>query len=106
MSMVLQVSFQLLFNEVLISKTHKGSTVQDKVATPPEPEKHIGVWEAEQMPHYIMAERSTKSQSAIHENYRSVFAAYGCFDIQTDNRYVSQFNAWHLGMEFPWSLSV
>ena len=104
--MALRVSYQLLFNRGLTSKIRKKSSiVQDKVATPPEPEKHISVWEAEQMPHYIMAERSTKSQSAIHENYRSVFAAYGCFNIQTGNRFVPQFNPWYLGMAFPWTIS-
>ena len=105
--MVFRVSHQLLFNRALISiNNRKSSIVHNKVATPPEPEKHIGVWEAKQMQHYIMAERSTKSQSAIHENYSSVFAAYGCFDIQTENRYVSQFNAWYFGMEVPWSIFV
>ena len=82
----------------------KSSIVQDKVATPPEPAKVIEDWVKTVSPHYIVAERSTRSQANIAENYKSVFSRFGDVNIQTGTEMSNQHNAWYLGMAFPFTL--
>ena len=45
-----------------------------------------------------------RSQTNIHENYKSVFGAFGDFNIQTGTSMVDQFKPWYLGMAFPFTL--
>ena len=68
---------------VHIHKAKKKSIVQEKVATPAEAPKNISDWDKTLRPHHIMAERSTRSQANIHENYKAVFGRFGKFNIQT-----------------------
>ena len=51
-----------------------------------------------------MAERSTRSQANIHENYKAVFGRFGKFNIQTGQEMTKQFLPWYLGMAFPFTL--
>ena len=78
----------------------KTSIVQDKVATPPEPAKIIEDWHTTLCPHYIVAERSTRAQANIAENYKSVFARFGDFNAQTGTEMTNQHNALYLGHGF------
>ena len=68
---------------VNVHKANKTSIVQKKVATPPEAPKSISEWDKTLRPHHIMAERSTRSQANIHENYKAVFGRFGKSNIQT-----------------------
>ena len=55
----------------------KGSIAQDKVATPPEPAKVTEDFVHALSPTYIVAERNTRSQANIAENYKTVFSDFG-----------------------------
>ena len=81
-----------------------GSLIQEKHATPAEPIKDIREWDRTVRPDHIVAERSVKSQSNIHDNYRSVFAKYGTFEISSGNVMVPQFHSWYLGMAHPFTI--
>ena len=70
----------------------KLSLVQDKVATPAEPANTITEWDKCVRPAHIVAERSTQSQSNVHENYKHVFAKYGTFDIEKGSTLTPQFH--------------
>ena len=61
-------------------------------------------WDESVRPDHIVAERSARSQTNIHENYKSVFAQYGNLSIQTKNEMTDQHNAWYLGTAFPYTL--
>ena len=89
---------------VHVHKANKDSIVQDKVATPSEAPKYISEWDKTLRPHHIMAERSTRSQANIHENYKAVFSRFGKFNIQTGTEMTPQFFPWYLGMAFPFTL--
>ena len=82
----------------------KQSIVQEKVATPPEAPKDIAKWDMTLRPHHIVAERSVRSQANIHENYKSVFSAFGDLNIQTGVQMTDQHKPWYLGMAFPFTL--
>ena len=82
----------------------KGSIVQDKVATPPEPAKVVEDFVNALGPSYIVAERSTRGRANIAENYKSVFARFGDFNVQTGTDMTNQHTAWYLGMAFPFTL--
>ena len=82
----------------------KGSIVQDKVATPPEPAKAIERFVHALSPSYLVAERSSKSQSNMAENYKSVFAKFGDVNLQTGTEMTNQHTSWYLGMAFPFTL--
>ena len=53
------------------------SIVQKKVARPPQPAKVVEGFVRALSPSYIVAERSTKSQADVAENYKSVFSKFG-----------------------------
>ena len=74
------------------------------MATPAEAPKNISEWDKTLRPHHIMAERSTRSQANIHENYKAVFGRFGKFNIQTGQEMTKQFLPWYLGMAFPFTL--
>ena len=80
------------------------SLAQDKVATPPEPAKAIGDYVRGLAPSYVVAERSTRSQANIAENYKAVFARFGKIEIRTGTEMISQHCPWYLGMAFPCTL--
>ena len=80
------------------------SIVQDKVATPPEPAKVVEDFVSALSPSYIVAERSTKSQANIAENYKSVFSKFGDVNVHTGTQMTNQHTAWYLGMAFPFTL--
>ena len=82
----------------------KGSLVQDKVATPPEPAKVVEDFIRGLAPSYIVAERSTRGQANIAENYKSVFSRFGDVSVQTGTEMINQHTAWYLGMAFPFTL--
>ena len=81
----------------------KESIVQDKVATPAEAPKDTRLWEESSRPHHIVAERSTKGQTNIHDNYKSVFSRYGEIQMQTGTEFIDQHNPQYLGMAFPFT---
>ena len=80
------------------------SLVQDKIATPPDAVQTINTWQNTTRPSHIMAERSVRTQSNVHENYNSVFAEYGKVNIATGTTLTNQFDPWYLGMAFPFTL--
>ena len=92
-------------NEAIkVLERQKTSVVQDKVATPSDAMQPIQKWDAVLRPHHIVAERSVRSQSNIHENYIAVFAKYGDVNIQTGNGMTDQHVPWYLGMAYPFTL--
>ena len=84
----------------------KLSLVQDKVATPAEPESSITEWDKCVRPAHIVAERSVQSQANVHENYKQVFAKYGTLDIEKGSTLTPQFHPWYLGMAHPFTLPL
>ena len=72
----------------------KGSLVQDKVATPPEAAKVVEEFIHGLAPSYIVAERSTRGQANIAENYKSVFSRFGDVSVQTGTEMTNQHTAW------------
>ena len=80
------------------------SLVQDKVATPSEALQSVEAWDRTARPQHIVAERSVRSQSNLHENYAAVFSKYGDLRIQTGTTMTNQFVPWYLGMAFPFTL--
>ena len=84
----------------------KTSIVQDKVATPPEAANDVEEFVRALRPHHIVAERSTKSQTNIAENYKSVFSRFGDISVQTGMQMIYQHSAWYLGMAFPFALPI
>ena len=82
----------------------KWSMIQEKHATPAEPMKDIREWDRTVRPDHIVAERSVQSQTNIHENYQSVFAKYGTFEIASGSKLVPQFLPWYLGMAHPFTI--
>ena len=64
---------QTVLDAVHHVKKSKESLVRDKVATPSEPSKGMEILNRTLSPSFIVAERSTRSQSNIAENYKSVF---------------------------------
>ena len=89
---------------IQLLEKQKSSLVQDKIATPSEAPKHVQKWDESLRPHHIVNERSVRSQTNIHENYKSVFAQYGDLSIRTGNEFTDQHNAWYLGTAFPYTL--
>ena len=87
----------------LLDKT-KTSIVQDKVSQPPEPAKVAEDFDSALTPSFIVAERSTKGQTNIADNYKSVFSRFGEIDVQTGTTMINQHNPWYLGMAFPFTL--
>jgi len=85
-------------------KRAKESIVQNKVATPPEAPKSTQEWERTSRPHHIVPERSSRSQANIHENYKQIFSKFGDLEMTTGTEMTDQFNAWYLGMAFPYTL--
>ena len=83
----------------------KQSIIQEKVATPPEAPKDVAERGRTLRPHHIVVERSVRSQANIHENYKTVFSAFGDLNIQkTRIQMTDQHNPWYLGMAFPFTL--
>ena len=82
----------------------KTSIVQDKVATPADAPQAVAQWDSTLRPHHLVAERSTRSQANIHENYKSIFAQYGEIGICTGMKMENQHEPWYLGMAFPFTL--
>ena len=73
----------------------RGSTVQDKVATPPEPAQVIENFVKGLSPSYIVAERSSRSQTNIADKYMSVFSMFGDWKIHTGTEMTNQHTAWY-----------
>ena len=84
----------------------KVSIIQEKHATPAEASKDIREWDKTARPQHIVAERSVRSQSNIHENYQNVFAKFGTYKIETEDKMVSEFHPWYLGMAHPFTLPL
>ena len=82
----------------------KTSIVQDKVATPAEAPQSVLEWDNTLRPHHLMAERSSKSQTNIHNHYKSIFGQYGEIGISTGMTMENQHEPWFLGMAFPYTL--
>ena len=80
------------------------SLIQDRVATPSENPQSVQFWNACARPQYIVAERSTRSQSNLHENYDAMFSNLGDFNIVTGKDMTKQHVPWYLGMVFPFTL--
>ena len=91
-------------NAVNIAQNSKTSIVQEKSATPAEAAKEVKAWDESLRPHHIMAERSARSQTTVHNNYQAIFSKFGDLHIQTGATMVDQHNAWFLGMAFPFTL--
>ena len=91
---------------ICVRAKDKISIVQDKVATPAEPERDIKDWVSTLRPNHLVAEKSTNSQANIHENYRNVFKQFGTFDIQTGSTFTEQFDPRYLGMAFPFTMPI
>ena len=72
--------------------------------TPPEPARVIEDFVNSLTPSYIVAERSSKSQANIAENYKSVFSRFGDLNISTGTEMTYQHTSWYLGMAFPFAL--
>ena len=66
---------------IQVQERSKISIIQDKVATPAEPESSIQEWDKSVRPHHIVAERSSRSQENVQENYKQTFAKYGTMEI-------------------------
>ena len=60
----------------LLEKQHV-SIVQEKSATPAEASKDISEWDKTLRPHHIIAERSARNQTSMHENYKAIFSKFG-----------------------------
>ena len=95
---------QAIQEAVLLREKQQMSIVQDKSATPAEASKEISEWDKTLRPHHIVAERSARSQTSVHENYRSVFSKFGDLKIQTGATMTDQHHAWFLGMAFPFTI--
>ena len=72
----------------------KHSILQGKVATPPDALQSVQEWDRTLRPHHLVAERSTRSQANIQENYKCVFAKFGDIDIQTGTEMTNTYSAW------------
>ena len=64
--------------------------VQEKGATPPEPQQTVEQWERTERPRYLMAESNARSLSDMHEEYNSVFQQYGTMHITTGSVFLQQ----------------
>ena len=82
----------------------KVSIIQEKHATPAEPSQDIREWDKTIRSQHIVAERSTRSQSNVHENISQLFGKFGTTKIETGTKMVPQFHAWYLGMAFPFTI--
>ena len=89
---------------IRVSQKNQVSLIQDKVATPAENLQSVQSWNASARPQHIVAERSVRSQSNIHEHYDSIFAKFGDFNITTGTVMTKQHVPWYLGMAFPFTL--
>ena len=89
---------------VVESRQGAESLVQDKVATPSDSAMAISEWQRTIQPSHIVNETSSKSQTAMHDHYSSVFSKFGDFNITTGNTMVNQFVPWYIGMAFPFTL--
>ena len=89
---------------VRVLEKQKVSIVQEKMATPADAPQSVQDWDRALRPHHIVAERSVHSQANIHENYKSVFAQFGNFDLRTATDMYNQHLPWYLGMAFPFTL--
>ena len=87
-------------------KSSTESFAQDKSATPPEPSKAMEQLARTLSPSYIVAERSTRSQTNIAEHYKSAFARFGDLSIRTGTEMTSQHQPWYLGMAFLFILPL
>ena len=78
--------------------------IQGKVATPAENLQSVQSWNASARPQHIVAERSVRSQSNLHDNYDIIFSKYGDVNIATGSIMTKQHVPWYLGMAFPFTL--
>ena len=91
--------------EVVDARGKQGkSIVQEKVATPPEPQQTLEQWERTERPRYLLAESSARSLSDMHEEYRSVFQQYGTMHVTTGSVFLQQFRSSYIGMAHPYTL--
>ena len=95
-----------ILENVNVKKRDAISIVQDKSATPSEPQNRIADWEMRSRPNHIVAERSVSSQANIHENYQNVFAQFGTVKVATGQTFTEQFHPWYLGMAYPYTIPL
>ena len=84
----------------------KESLMHDKNATPAEPVKNLKSLEKELRPLSLVAERSSKAASTVHEEHASILARYQTLEIKTGSEMLKQFRPQYLGMAHPYTLPV
>ena len=82
------------------------SLVFDKNATPAEPMAELGTLESTLRPLNLVAQRSSKGASMVHEEHGSVLARYQAVEIQTGSSMMDQFHPQYLGLAHPFTLPV
>ena len=83
-----------------------GTLIMDKNATPSEPVQAIDQMEQELRPLSIIAERSSKSASTVHEEHANVLARYQTLEVHTGSTMMRQFKPQYLGLAHPWTLPI
>ena len=95
-----------IFQIIDVRKLKGASIVSDKLATPPEPEMKVEIWEKTGRPAHLMTESSGRSATDLHEEYKHLFKQYGQFDITTGSVFLPQFRPQYIGMVHPYTLPI
>ena len=82
------------------------SLIQDKNATPAEPESNVTATEKVLRPISLVAQKSGKSASMAHEEHGNVLASFQTLEVQTGSTMVNQHRPEYLGFANPFTMPV
>ena len=82
------------------------SLIYDKNATPAEPISAVHKIEESMRPLSLVANRSSKSASTVHEEHGNILARYQSLEITTGSTMMNQFHPAYLGMANPFTLPM
>ena len=77
------------------------SPIHDKNATPAEPKQQLRDFEATARPLSIVAARSSRGASTVHEEHANILARYQTLDVTTGSTRLDQFQSQYFGYGSP-----
>ena len=80
-----------IFQIIDVRKLKSVSIVSDKLATSPEQEMKVEIWEKTGRLAHFIAESSGRSATDLHEEFKHLFKQYGQFNITTESVFLLHF---------------